>query len=120
MVVLSNNYASVPGTITQDLAALYFGRDVASPEVKLAANPAPFDPRFTGAYDVEGRPWKLTILLRDGKPVASWTEIRQSALLRIDDETWFSPLDWARFRFPKAGDATMQFAGAPPLKLIRK
>jgi hypothetical protein len=100
---------------------MYFGRDVPSAAVKLATNPAPFDARFTGAYDVEGRPsWKLTILMRDGKPIASWTEIRQSALLRIDDETWFSPLDWARLRFPKDGNATLEFPGAPPLKLIRK
>jgi D-alanyl-D-alanine carboxypeptidase len=120
VVVLSNNYATVPGTITQDLAAMYFGRDVPNAAVKLAANPAPLDPRFLGAYDVEGRTWKLSIVMRDGKPVASWNEIRQSALFRIDDETWFSPLDWARVRFPKEGDPTLQFSTGEPMRLVRK
>jgi hypothetical protein len=87
--------------------------------VKLAANPAPFDPRFLGNYDVEGRTWKLAVVLRDGKPIMSWTDIRQSALLRIDDDTWFSPLDWAKLRFTPEG-GTMEFPGSPPMKLIRK
>jgi len=119
-VVLSNNYASVPSTITEDIAAMVFGRDVPNPTVKLATHPAPIDPRFLGTYGVENRPWTVTIAMRNGQLIASWSPIRVSALFRIDDETWFSPFDWAKFRFPATGDPTIAFGRVEALKLIRK
>ncbi|HUF08387.1 MAG TPA: hypothetical protein VMO47_03635 [Rhodothermales bacterium] len=81
--------------------------------------------RFFGAYAVEGRSWTFTIALEHGAPVLSYNAMRKSALHRIDGDTWFSPLDWAKFRlrFDEAG----QFEGAmilpgddDGLKLIRK
>ena len=101
---------SVSGTIAESVAALYFGRDVASPDVALAPNPEPMDPRLTGSYEVVGRPWTFNLSLRDGRPVIAWTEIRQSALRRIDADTWFSPLDWAKLTLRFRPDGT--FDGA--------
>jgi CubicO group peptidase (beta-lactamase class C family) len=124
VVVLSNNYATVPGAITRDVAGMVFGQKAPSPAVKLASSPAPIDPRLLGTYAVEGRPWTLTISLHEGRPLLSWNEIRQSALLRVDGDTWFSPLDWARFqlRFDESGtfQGTMSMAAMEPLRLIRK
>ena len=124
VVVLSNNYASVSGTIAESVAALYFGRDVASPDVALALNPEPMDPRLTGSYEVVGRPWTFNLSIRDGRPVIAWTEIRQSALRRIDADTWFSPLDWAkltlRFRPDGTFDGAIAMPGSEPLPIQRK
>ncbi|HEU5248591.1 MAG TPA: serine hydrolase domain-containing protein, partial [Thermoanaerobaculia bacterium] len=124
VVVLTNNYATVAGTIAESVAAMYFGRDVPSPAVSLAANPAPMDPQFTGDYEVIGRPWRFALFQRSGKPVIAWNEIRMSALKRIDADTWFSPLDWARltFRFRDDGafEGTLRLPGSEPLVVRRK
>ncbi len=125
LVVLTNNYATIAQTATRDIAGTYFGEKVADPTVKLASKPAPMDPRVFGAYEVEGRTWTFTIALEQGAPVLSYNAMRKSALRRIDGDTWFSPLDWAKFRlrFDEAG----QFEGAmilpgddEGLKLIRR
>ena len=124
VVVLSNNYASVPGTIAEAVAGIYFGREVASPEVALAANPKPMDPRLTGSYEVVGRPWTFTLSIREGRPIVAWTEARVSGLSRIDDETWFSPLDWAKFTLRLQPDGTFAGAflmpGSEPLPIKRR
>ena len=124
VVVLSNNYATVPGKIAEDVAAMYFGREVPSPEVALAKDPRPMDPRLAGSYEVVGRPWQFTLTIRDGHPVVAWNEIRLTALHRIDDDTWFSPLDWARMTLRVRPDGTFEGAfllpGSDPLVLKRK
>lgn len=124
VVVLTNNYATVSGTIAESVAAMYFGREVPSPTVSLAVKPAPMDPRFTGDYEVVGRPWKFTLSLRGGRPVIAWNEIRMSALKRIDEDTWFSPLDWAkltfRFREDSAFEGSLRLPGGEPLVVRRK
>ena len=124
VVVLSNNYATVSGTIAENVAAMYFGREVPSAEVALAKSPAPMDPRLAGSYEVVGRPWTFTLSLRDGRPFVAWNEIRRSALHRIDADTWFSPLDWARFTLKLAGDGAFDgrftLPGAEPLVVKRR
>jgi CubicO group peptidase (beta-lactamase class C family) len=124
VVVLSNNYASVPGTIAESVAAMYFGREVASPDVPLAANPRPMDPRFVGSYEVVGRPWTFTLSLFEGRPIVAWTEARVSSLHRIDEDTWFSPFDWAKFILRFRPDSTFEgsFAipGSEPLAIKRR
>ena len=124
VVVLSNNYATVAGPIAENVAAMYFGREVPSAEVALAKSPAPMDARFAGSYEVVGRPWKFTLSLRDGRPVVAWNDVRKSALHRIDADTWFSPLDWAKFTLQFAADGTFDgkftLPGAEPLVIKRK
>ncbi|HEV7425947.1 MAG TPA: serine hydrolase domain-containing protein [Thermoanaerobaculia bacterium] len=116
VVVLSNNYASVPSTITEAVARMVFGETVATPSVKLAANPNDADARIAGKYSIPSRGWTFTISFRDGKPVAAWTDIRMSAMLRMSDDTWFEPLDWAtlQLKFDDAGkfvDGTFTIPG---------
>jgi CubicO group peptidase (beta-lactamase class C family) len=124
VVVLSNNYASVPGTIAENVAGIYFGREVASPEIALAANPKPMDPRLAGTYEVVGRPWTFTLSIREGRPIVAWTEARVSGLSRIDDDTWFSPFDWAKFTLRLRSDGTFEGAflmpGSEPLPIKRR
>jgi CubicO group peptidase (beta-lactamase class C family) len=124
VVVLSNNYATVPGRIAEDVAAIYFGRDVPSAEVVLAKNPRPMDPRLAGSYEVVGRPWQFILTIREGHPVVAWNEMRLSALHRIDDDTWFSPLDWSRLTLRMRPDATFEGAlllpGSEPLVIKRR
>ena len=92
--------------------------------VAFATNPAPMNSKFTGDYEVVGRPWRFTLSLRGGKPVIAWNEIRMSALKRIDADTWFSPLDWAKltFRFRDDGSFEGSFAlpGGETLVVRRK
>jgi len=105
VVVLSNNYASVPSSITEAVARMVFGEMVAAPQVKLAANPNDADPRIAGKYAIPSRGWTFTISFHDGRPVAAWTELRMSQMLRMSDDTWFEPLDWAtlQLKFDDAG-----------------
>jgi CubicO group peptidase (beta-lactamase class C family) len=93
VVVLTNNYATVSAKIAGDLAAMAFGKDIALPDVKLVSLPP--DERIAGSYAVTGRTWVFTIAFRDGNPVASWTPARRTALLRVSEDTYFMPLDWA-------------------------
>ncbi|HEY6929411.1 MAG TPA: serine hydrolase domain-containing protein [Thermoanaerobaculia bacterium] len=124
VVVLSNNYSTVPSAITRDLAALFFGERVESPDVELEPHPKPIDSRFLADYEVIGRPWTLTVALREGRPLLVNNEIRQSGLRRIDADTWFSPLDWAklklRFREDGSFEGSFQLRGDEPLPLKRK
>jgi hypothetical protein len=82
------------------------------------------DPRFAGTYEVVGRPWTFTLSLRNGRPVVAWTEIRMSALHRIDADTWFSPFDWAKLTLKFGEDGTFDgkftLPGAQPLVVKRK
>ena len=124
VVVLSNNYATVAGSIAEHVAGIYFGRDAPDPRVALASNPLPMDPRFAGSYEVVGRPWTFTLSVRDGRPIVAWNEIRKSGLWRIDDDTWFSPLDWAkltlRFRADGEFDGKFELPLSEPLAVRRR
>jgi len=57
-------------------------------------------------------------------PLVAWNEVRKSALHRIDADTWFSPLDWAKFTLKLAEDGTFDgrftLPGAEPLVIKRK
>jgi hypothetical protein len=124
VVVLSNNYATVPSRIAEDVAAIFFGREVASAEVALAKDPRPMDPRLAGSFEVVGRPWTFTLSFRDGRPVVAWNESRLTAVHRIDDNTWFSPLDWAKFtlRFKPDGafEGAFLLPGSEPLPIKKR
>jgi CubicO group peptidase (beta-lactamase class C family) len=124
VVVLSNNYSTVPSKIAEDVAAIYFGRQVPSPEVPLAKNPQTMDARLLGSYEVVGRPWQFALSLRDARPVVAWNEVRLSALHRIDDDTWFSPLDWSRLILRFRPDGTFEgkllLPGTDPLPIKRR
>ncbi len=98
VIVLTNNYATVASGIAQSLAAMIFDQPYEVPSVKLAADPHSADPKIAGHYTVEGRGWTFTILFREGRPVAAWNSIRQSAMLRVSDDTWFEPLDFANLQ----------------------
>jgi CubicO group peptidase (beta-lactamase class C family) len=124
VVVLSNNYASVPSTITEEVAKMVFGETVATPAVKLASNPNDAEMRIAGNYRIAARGWTFTISFREGKPVAAWTDIRMSAMLRMSDDTWFEPLDWAtlQLKFDDAGkfvEGTFTIPGFGPQKVER-
>ncbi|HKD41270.1 MAG TPA: serine hydrolase domain-containing protein [Myxococcaceae bacterium] len=124
VVVLSNSYAAVAGTIAKDLAAIALKK----PFPKRAADSPgtrPIDPKLFGPWAVEGFPNPLTIETRHGHAIASWSGVRQNALLRTDDNTYFLPLDWATLTFSPAPDGTVEgMLTAPwsdkPRKLIRK
>lgn len=123
VVVLTNNYATIASAATQDIAAIYFGQPAPDNHVTLATTPARMDPRFFASYAVEGRPWTFTIEMEQGSPVLSYNEMRKSALLQIDRDNWFSPLDWAKFklRWTDSGfDGSMTLPTGDEMKLIRK
>ena len=92
VVVLSNNYSPVAGTIAEDVAAMYFGEKYTIQSVELAPNT--FDPRLVRAYTVEGTPWSFNILMRGSTPYVKWGPIRQEAMLPAGPNRWFLPLDF--------------------------
>jgi len=125
VVVLSNNYATVSGSITQAIAAMLFDQPYTIPTVKIAADPYRTDPKIVGRYRVEGRPWTFSVTIRDGRPIAAWSAVRQSAMLRVSDDTWFEPLDWATLtlKFDDAGKfvgGSFAFPGIEPARVIRE
>jgi hypothetical protein len=126
VVVLSNNYATVAAMISASVAAMMFDKPYNVPTVKLAADPFALpDPRIAGSYRVEGHPWTFTISVRDGRPIVTWTPIRQSAMLRMSEDTWFEPFDWATLQLKLAPDGTLaegwfNYPGMPPAKVIRQ
>jgi CubicO group peptidase (beta-lactamase class C family) len=124
VVVLSNNYSSVPSTITDAVARMVFGETVAIPSIKLASNPNDANPRIAGKYAIPSRGWTFNITFHDGRPIAAWTELRMSQMLRMSDDTWFEPLDWAtlQLKFDDAGkfvDGTFTIPGFGPQKVER-
>jgi CubicO group peptidase (beta-lactamase class C family) len=126
VVVLSNNYATVAATIAESVAAMMFDKPYSVPNVKLAADPYSLpDRRIEGSYRVEGHPWTFTIAIRDGRPIVTWTPIRQSAMLRMSDDTWFEPFDWATLQLKLAPDGTLaegwfNYPGMAPAKVVRQ
>jgi CubicO group peptidase (beta-lactamase class C family) len=100
IVVLANNYANVPGTITGAIAGMLYDRPFLPSAVDVATDQStPIDPRILGRYSLEGIPFPFTIDLRRGVPVLSFNPRRMSRLLRLADGSWFSPLEWATLRF---------------------
>jgi CubicO group peptidase (beta-lactamase class C family) len=126
VVVLTNNYATVAATVTQSIAAMIFDKPYTVPSVKLAADPyLPPNPGIAGKYRVEGRPWTFTIEIRQGRPIVSWTPVRQSAMLRMSDDTWFEPLDWAtlQMKLDDAGrfvEGWFTYPGTDAAKVLRE
>jgi CubicO group peptidase (beta-lactamase class C family) len=126
VIALTNNYAPVAGTVTQDVAAMIFDKAYEIPSAKLAADPyRPVDSALVGQYKVEGRPWTFKLMIRDGRPVMQWTLIRQSPLLRMSDDTWFEPFDWATLQLKLDAEGRFvegwfRFPGIEPLKVVRQ
>ena len=124
VIVLTNNYSPMASNITQAIAAMIFDQPYTIPSVKLAADPYRVDPRIVGHYRVEGRPWQFTVMMRDGHPIAAWTPVRQSAMLRVSEDTWFEPFDWAtvKLKFDDAGkfvDGALDYPGMGTSKITR-
>ncbi|MBV8518689.1 MAG: beta-lactamase family protein [Acidobacteria bacterium] len=126
VVVLTNNYATTAGGVAQSIAAMLFDRPYTIPSVTLAADPyRPPDPRLEGHYRVEGHPWTFTLSIRDGRGLVTWARIRQSALLRVSDDTWFEPLDWATLQLKTDADGNFsegwfRYPGLEPAKVVRE
>ncbi|HWS71424.1 MAG TPA: hypothetical protein VN605_04890, partial [Thermoanaerobaculia bacterium] len=100
IVVLANNYANVPGTITGAIAAMLYDRPVPPSAVDISPDQStPIDPRILGRYSLAGIPFPFTIDVRRGVPVLAFNPRRMSRLLRLADGSWFSPLEWATLRF---------------------
>jgi CubicO group peptidase (beta-lactamase class C family) len=125
VVVLSNNYATVPAMIARDVAGMMFDIPYDVPSYPAAVTGKIPESRVTGIWGVEGRDWTANIQMQQGKLVVVWHEIRKSALVRIAEDTWFSPLDWSRFRFTfdaegnvTGGEFLYQKEGA--LKFVKK
>ena len=126
VVVLTNNYATTAGTVAQSIAAMMLDQPYTLPSVKLAADPyRPPDPRLEGHYRVEGHPWTFTLSTRDGRALVTWARIRQSALLRMSDDTWFEPFDWATLQLKldtdgKLAEGWFNYPGMEPAKVVRE
>jgi hypothetical protein len=124
VVVLSNNYSPVAGTIAQDVAAMYFGEKYTMPSVPQMTDAPPFDSRLLRSFEVENMPWKFAIRMRDGKPFLAWNEVRLEAMLPAGPDRWFLPLDWAvlTLRLDANGDLADGAMTAPwtdePLKVV--
>jgi CubicO group peptidase (beta-lactamase class C family) len=98
IVVLSNNYSPIAGTMSGDIASMYFGKPYTNPSFpKLQA--APLDARALGTYSLESFPNPFTVVDRGGHGVVVWNEIRQSAMLPVAgaERKWFMPLEWGTF-----------------------
>lgn len=124
VVVLSNSYAAVAGTIAKDVAAIAFKKPYPKRAADLSGN-GPVDPKLFGSWAVEGFPNPLTIETKHGHALASWSATHQNAILRTGDNTYFLPLDWATLNFSSApGGAVEGTLAAPwsdkPRKMTRK
>ena len=124
VVVLSNSYSSVTGAIARNIAAISFGEPYKIPSAPAVDGSKPIDPRLFGTWSLEGFPNPFKIEMRHGRPVVFWSPVRQSAFLRVSDDQYFMPLDWATaiFRFAADGSAEGTWT-APwsdkPLKITR-
>jgi CubicO group peptidase (beta-lactamase class C family) len=96
VVVLSNNYSPIAGTIGRDVAAMYFNQPYKVPEI--TPHPAALDPRVTGTWSLEGYP-NFTVTVRNGRNVLVWTSARQEALIPLGNDEYFAPLDFAKVKF---------------------
>jgi CubicO group peptidase (beta-lactamase class C family) len=99
VVVLSNNYAPMVGSIAEKVAAIHLGKPYDIPRAPRTIPVGALDSRLPGSYRVEGIRHPFRVEVRDGTPLVTWTPSRQSAFLRVDERTWFLPLDWAVLKF---------------------
>ena len=96
VVVLSNNYSPVAGTIAADIAAMVFEKPYKIPEV--TPQTAPLDPRIAGTWSLEGYP-NFTVVQRNGRNIIIWTTARHEALIPLQHDEYFAPLDFAKVKF---------------------
>ena len=104
---------------------MVFGQTYKSPVVPSSAGSRPIDSRLFGSWTLEGFPNPFSIETRHGRTVLSWNAVRQSAILRTGDDSYFCPLDWATvvFRFGEDGtiDGTWTAPWSDkPLKITRR
>ena len=105
IVVMSNSYSPLAGSIAKDIAAMVFKQSYTVLAAPPKTDARPIDPKLFGSWDLETIGNPFSIEMRHGRPVISWTTVRQSAILRTGDDTYFSPFDWATiaFRFGEGG-----------------
>jgi len=125
IVVMSNSYSPIAGPIARDVAAMVLQQPYTSPSVPALAGARPIDSRLFGSWTLEGFPNPFSIEMRHGRAVLSWNAVRQSAILRTGDDSYFLPLDWATVVFRFGGDGTIEGTWtAPwsdkPLKVARR
>lgn len=122
VVVLSNNFAGTTQRIATDLAAMYFGEPYDIPAIKPGTTA--LDPAAAGSYEVAGTGWKFTVGTRDGKPLLTYSQTRQNAMIPLEDG-FLLPVDWSILRFTKdetgaVTGGTMTFFGNPtPMEFKR-
>lgn len=125
VIVLSNSYAPVTGSIARDVAAMVLGQPWTKPSVPAGAGSKPVDPRLFGSWSLETINNPFTIETRHGRTVLSWNTARQSAILRAGEDTYFVPFEWATVVFRFSPDGTVEGTWtAPwsdkPLKVTRR
>ena len=125
VVVMSNSYSPVAGSIAKDVAAMVFEQPYTIPSGPVLKGNRPIDARLFGSWTLEGFPNPFSIEMRHGRAVLSWNSVRQSAILRAGDDSYFLPLDWATvlFRFGEGGtiDGTWTAPWSDkPLKVTRR
>lgn len=121
VVVLSNNYAPMTGSIAELAAAACLGLPYEPPKAPATVATGVVDPRLAGAYRLETIPHPFRIELDDGVPLVVWTPSRRSAMRRLDERSWFLPFDWAVVTFePDARSGTWRAPWADrPLAVTR-
>lgn len=125
VVVMSNSYSPLAGSIARDVAAMLLKQPYAAPSAPAKSDARPIDPRLFGSWSLETIENPFTIEMRHGRPVIIWSAARQSAILRTGDDSYFSPFDWATIVFrPGEGGAiegtwTTPWSGKP-LKVTRR
>jgi CubicO group peptidase (beta-lactamase class C family) len=98
VVVLSNNYSPMAGTIAGDVAAIYFGQPYTVPNIHPPAARPALDPRVLGEWTLEGYP-NFTVIERNGRNVMIWNIARQEAMIPLGNDEYFVPLDFAMVKF---------------------
>ena len=125
VVVLSNSYSPIAGAIAKDVAAMVLKQSYSVPSMPVQKSSRPIDSRIFGSWTLEGFPNPFSIEMRHGRAVLSWNAVRQSAILRTGDDSYFLPLDWATVVFRFGGDGTIDATWTSPwsdkpLKVTRR
>ncbi|HEV2750569.1 MAG TPA: serine hydrolase domain-containing protein [Gemmatimonadales bacterium] len=104
VIVLSNNYAATASTIATDLAAMVFGERyevlAVNQGVAIAASVLDaYSGRYVGGPDFLIPSATLTLAIRDGTLVMTWSSGAVEQLLPQSDSTFFDRKFWATIRF---------------------
>jgi hypothetical protein len=113
VVVMSNSYSPIAGAIAKDVSAIAVGQSYAIP-IAPSVGSRPIDSRLLGSWSLEGFPNPLSIEMRRGRAIGSWNTVRQTAILRTGEDSYFLPLDWATVVFRFDGDRAIEGTWTAP------